>query len=198
VPPGVPGELFISGDGPPGFDRDVQRLEPLRDAVQVLTMHKAKGLEAPVVFVAGLGGAAPQGESLRVYHLDGERRLHLGKDPVGEIAAAIEAEEAEEIERLYYVALTRARARLYLPDAAKARVCAAGLTGDVVLLSELHGAMSAVLQAAGFRLDHRKYLPHITLVRYKFPPVSEIIAESVRTTQSLFENPQQRRPQCHG
>jgi len=107
--------------GPPGFDRDVQRLEPLRDAVQVLTMHKAKGLQAPVVFVAGLGGSPPSGESLRVYHLDGERRLHLGKDPVGEIAAAIEAEEAEEIERLYYVALTRARARLYLPDAANKR-----------------------------------------------------------------------------
>jgi exodeoxyribonuclease V beta subunit len=113
---------WIAGtSGPPGFDRDVQRLEPLRDAVQVLTMHKAKGLEAPVVFVAGLGGSPPQGESLRVYHLDGERRLHLGKDPVGEVAAAIEAEEAEEIERLYYVALTRARARLYLPDAANKR-----------------------------------------------------------------------------
>ncbi|HEV8238384.1 MAG TPA: UvrD-helicase domain-containing protein [Thermoanaerobaculia bacterium] len=115
------GSWIAGTSGPPGFDRDVQRLEPLRDAVQVLTMHKAKGLEAPVVFVAGLGGSAPQGEALRVYHLDGERRLHLGKDPVGEIAAAIEAEEAEEIERLYYVALTRARARLYLPDAANKR-----------------------------------------------------------------------------
>ena len=115
------GSWIAGTSGPPGFDRDVQRLEPLRDAVQVLTMHKAKGLEAPVVFVAGLGGSPPQGEALRVYHLDGERRLHLGKDPVGEIAAAIEAEEAEEIERLYYVALTRARARLYLPDAANKR-----------------------------------------------------------------------------
>ncbi|HEV8629653.1 MAG TPA: UvrD-helicase domain-containing protein [Thermoanaerobaculia bacterium] len=109
---------WIAGtSGPPGFDRDVQRLEPARDAVQLLTMHKAKGLEAPVVFVAGLGGQAPQGESLRVYHRGDERRLHLGKDPVGEVAEAIEAEEAEESQRLYYVALTRARARLYLPDA---------------------------------------------------------------------------------
>ncbi len=69
------------------------------------------------------------GESLRVYHLDGERRLHLGKDPVGEVAAAIEAEEAEEIERLYYVALTRARARLYLPDASQQALAVAAGRG---------------------------------------------------------------------
>jgi exodeoxyribonuclease V beta subunit len=107
---------------PPGMEADVQRLEAERDAVQLLTMHKAKGLQAPVVFVAGLGGSPPvMGESLRVYHRDGERRLHLGKEPMGEIAAAIATEERQESERLYYVALTRARCRLYLPDAGAAK-----------------------------------------------------------------------------
>ena len=107
---------------PPGMESDVQRLEAARDAVQLLTMHKAKGLQAPVVFVAGLGGAPPvAGESLRVYHRDGVRRLHLGKEPMGDVAAAIAAEERQEAERLYYVALTRARCRLYLPDAASRR-----------------------------------------------------------------------------
>jgi exodeoxyribonuclease V beta subunit len=115
------GSWIAGTSGPPGFDRDVQRLEPVRNAVQVLTMHRAKGLEAPVVFIAGPSGTPSQSELLRVYHLDGERRLHLGRDPVGEVAAAIDAEETEEIERLYYVALTRARARLYLPDAANKR-----------------------------------------------------------------------------
>ncbi len=107
---------------PPGMEADVQRLEAARDAVQLLTMHKAKGLQAPVVFVAGLGGSPPVvGESLRVYHRDDERRLHLGKEPMGEIAAAIAEEERQESERLYYVALTRARCRLYLPDAGAAK-----------------------------------------------------------------------------
>jgi len=103
---------------PPGWESDVQRLEAAREAVQVLTMHKAKGLQAPVVFVAGLGGSPPvAGESLRVYHRGGERRLHLGKEPMGDVAAAIAVEERQETERLYYVALTRARGRLYLPHA---------------------------------------------------------------------------------
>ncbi|RYE94302.1 MAG: hypothetical protein EOO75_02325, partial [Myxococcales bacterium] len=100
---------------PPGDNPGVQRLESDQPAVQIMTMHKAKGLEAPVVFVAG-GLVRPRFQSLvRTFHLGGERVGHLGEPTSEAMKAAIVAERRHEDERLMYVALTRARARLYLP-----------------------------------------------------------------------------------
>ena len=100
---------------PEGREGDVQRLETDRDAVQILTMHKAKGLEAEVVFIAGgFGNPGSQGIETNIYHIDNRRCLHVGR-AFGEIAAALEQETEEENERLAYVALTRAKSRLYLP-----------------------------------------------------------------------------------
>ncbi len=79
---------------------------------------------------------------------------------------------------------------MFLPDATKARVAAVGLTGDLLLLNELYSHLGTILKSIGFRLDHRKYLPHLTLVRFKIPPGAEMAQEATRATQSLFENPQ--------
>jgi exodeoxyribonuclease V beta subunit len=101
---------------PNGEDGNVQRLESERQAVQILTMHKAKGLEAAVVFVAGGftgAGGARNGEPL-VCHPEGVREAWLGKPPK-HVADALQEEGREEDERLLYVAVTRAKARLYLP-----------------------------------------------------------------------------------
>lgn len=100
---------------PEGEDGSVQRLESERDAVQVMTVHKAKGLEASVVFLYGgffSGGKPPE---VRTAHEERRRVALVGSspDPSLESAAAIEA--SEEDQRVLYVALTRARARLYLP-----------------------------------------------------------------------------------
>lgn len=67
-----------------------------RDAVTVMTVHAAKGLEFPVVFVAGLE------EDLFPYRHASE--LETAEDPV----------RVEEERRLFYVAMTRTRERLYL------------------------------------------------------------------------------------
>ncbi len=101
---------------PEGREGDVQRLETDQEAVQILTMHKAKGLEAEVVFIAGgFGNPAGQGILKSIYHDSNNGRcLHVGR-AFGEIADALEQENHEENERLAYVALTRAKSRLYLP-----------------------------------------------------------------------------------
>lgn len=101
-------------DFPPGESGDQQRLEGRADAVQILTLHAAKGLEAPVVAVFAPGEG--RGSLRRFHDGQGQRCLHLGRPPKGSaLEAAIAAEEAQEQERLMYVALTRAQAQLVVP-----------------------------------------------------------------------------------
>ncbi len=91
------------------------------DAVNLMTVHASKGLEFPIVFLVnltrGTGGVPPP---LRVVAGDS------GDEPIVGVAryepGATEAEqvrEREESKRLMYVAVTRARERLYLSAAAQ-------------------------------------------------------------------------------
>jgi ATP-dependent helicase/nuclease subunit A len=91
------------------------------DAVNLMTVHASKGLEFPVVFVVNLAkGATGPPRPIRVI-ADGE-----GGEPsvsVGPFVSATDEAERErekhETRRLLYVALTRARDRLYLSSAMK-------------------------------------------------------------------------------
>lgn len=105
---------YIRGtDKPAGDESDVQRLETEKDAVQILTVHTAKGLEADVVFLYG-GTGERSYDPACVYQQRGVRVLHVGKlDDDAKRAAS--QDKADERSRLLYVALTRARYRLYLP-----------------------------------------------------------------------------------
>jgi exodeoxyribonuclease V beta subunit len=107
------GGLRMRTRTPLDLEGNVQRLEGDRPAVQIMTIHKAKGLEAPVVFVAG-GASSPPPDDVRLYRGEG-RRLAW----VGTLSKAVESRvkegAKEEDERLMYVALTRAMGRLYLP-----------------------------------------------------------------------------------
>ena len=110
-------EAFVSGRAEPiGGEGNVQRLESERAAVQLLTMHKSKGLEAPIVFVLGGFTRGGKGEwhRPRIGHVDGVRQAWLPPLPA-EMEQRIEREAREEEERLLYVALTRAKGRIVLP-----------------------------------------------------------------------------------
>ncbi len=109
------GELrrWIADDTSHPDERDVQRAETDADAVRVLTIHKAKGLEAPYVFLFGglTGGPRSLVHTLRDA---AGRALVVGKaDPLTQ--QLLDAEADAEHQRLAYVALTRAQVRLYLP-----------------------------------------------------------------------------------
>ncbi len=99
---------------PLDLEGSVQRIESERDAVQIMTIHKSKGLEAPIVFVAG-GSGQVRSDDVRVYHAEGHRLAWVGAISDPEVDARAKAEEHEEDQRLMYVALTRAKGRLYLP-----------------------------------------------------------------------------------
>ncbi|HXU04358.1 MAG TPA: UvrD-helicase domain-containing protein [Polyangia bacterium] len=93
---------------------NTQRAEGDRDAVQIMTMHRAKGLEADVVFVYGGFNLAGR-DDVRSYVVDGRRVRIAGRPRLPGTLDLIKRERDGEDQRLYYVALTRARKRLYLP-----------------------------------------------------------------------------------
>lgn len=70
---------------------DIDDLDNQKNAVTMMTIHSAKGLEFPVVFVTG---------------------LEEGLFPVS--GAVMYEDELEEERRLFYVAITRAKSKLYL------------------------------------------------------------------------------------
>jgi ATP-dependent helicase/nuclease subunit A len=92
--------------------------ERLRDEVRILTVHGAKGLEAPVVFLPDTMQLPDRGPALIWSEADG---LPLWR-PRGDLAAPayiVEREaqrrrQLQEYRRLLYVALTRAEDRLYV------------------------------------------------------------------------------------
>jgi exodeoxyribonuclease V beta subunit len=105
------GDRSITGD-----DRDVQRVETDGDAIRVLTMHKAKGLEAAYVFIYGGTSGGPKSGVQRLVGQGANRgvTLVLGT-PDDDTQRLLDDELLAENQRLAYVALTRARVRLYLP-----------------------------------------------------------------------------------
>jgi len=108
-------QQLVQGQGGPEVGDDIERVATEGSAVQLLTMHKSKGLEAEVVFVlGGLGSSERPGSEPRVRHVRGTREAWMRPLPPA-VAADVTREQSEEDERLFYVALTRARSRLYLP-----------------------------------------------------------------------------------
>ncbi len=91
------------------------------DAVNLMTVHASKGLEFPIVFVVNLArGTGNRRDPIRIAARDAEDHLSVA---VGDYQSEADDDDAakqrEETKRLLYVALTRARDRLYLGSALK-------------------------------------------------------------------------------
>ncbi len=111
--------------------RELARLPPREpeaepeavDAVSLLSVHQAKGLEWPVVFVPDLGALAPhdgrralcdEEGRIALCFYDPELDLHRATATVEAARAEARRASAAESRRLLYVALTRARDHLVL------------------------------------------------------------------------------------
>ena len=155
------------------------------DAVRLMTIHRAKGLEFPVVCVADLGRQGGGRQDRLLLGADGSVGLRLATPGSGGTVPALAferlaadaaaAEDAEE-RRLFYVAMTRACDRLILSgtadperrtDAAPGRAAAgldrprAGLLGGLTGAPRseervVHGAWDGRPARVLSRLDHAR------------------------------------------
>ncbi len=119
-----------SGEGGPSGSRESEA--PVEgealDAVRLMTIHRAKGLEFDIVCVADLGrGPRWRAELMRVGR-DGRFGLRLAQPGTARRESALhykalgdeqQQAEAREERRLFYVAMTRAKERLIVSGAAK-------------------------------------------------------------------------------
>ena len=99
-------------------------MEITRDEVRVMTVHGAKGLEAPTVFLADTTTppAGPTQRQARLFSLDGAAgtptqlvwagRKANDAPPVSAARSRLQGESTDEYRRLLYVAMTRAMDRL--------------------------------------------------------------------------------------
>ncbi|MFZ5764780.1 MAG: exodeoxyribonuclease V subunit beta [Thermodesulfobacteriota bacterium] len=88
------------------------RLESDDDAVRIVTIHKSKGLEYPIVFAPFVWGGSEVRENL-CHDSDGRIVLYLDDNAFADRQGWSFRENLSENLRLFYVALTRARHRCY-------------------------------------------------------------------------------------
>ena len=119
------------------------------DAVNLMTVHAAKGLEFPVVLLVDIGrGAGAATPSVQVTTAAGDGRPSVSVWPFRTAADDDQRlADREESKRLLYVAATRARDRLYFSAVADAGVFkpGRGSLGEVLPVS----FVAALGQAAG-------------------------------------------------
>jgi ATP-dependent DNA helicase UvrD/PcrA len=111
---------------------DIDQWDDSHNAVTLLTLHSAKGLEFPVVFITGLE------EGLLPF-----------------FNATAERKEIEEERRLYYVGVTRAMRKLYLTHARiRYRFGEAAFQSPSRFLGEVDSSLVEVIRGGGYRSPH--------------------------------------------
>jgi exodeoxyribonuclease V beta subunit len=99
------------------------RLESDAELIKIVTIHKSKGLEYPLVFLPfACNFRAVKGEDLPLKWHDGAGRLQISLADIGGASAAADRERLGEDLRKLYVALTRARHATWIGLASVASV----------------------------------------------------------------------------
>ena len=127
-PPSLQGFLHWLEQGSSDIKRD---MEQRADEVRIMTVHGAKGLEAPIVFLPDTA-SVPRAQGVTfISNSDDQKngeillRLPSSKDDDTDLTRTLrderDAEDREEHFRLLYVAMTRARDELYICGAGEER-----------------------------------------------------------------------------
>ncbi|MDX1657927.1 MAG: UvrD-helicase domain-containing protein [Nitriliruptorales bacterium] len=137
-------------------DDRLRRLETDDEAVQILTIHRSKGLEFPVVYLPYLWSAYVEPGSAPIFHDDdGQRRIDVGgphHDTYDDHEQLALGELRGEQLRLVYVAMTRARHQVVAWYASAGKPKWSGL-GRLLLCRDDQGRVQADVAAPAAGLD---------------------------------------------
>ncbi len=141
-------KTWIDGEG--AGDRLQLRLESDDALVQIVTQHKSKGLQYPVVLLPFVGvgqDPARRGHDVVAYNEDGQPRLDVGSEDFAQrLQEFLAAEEAENL-RLLYVALTRAEHGCW-----------------IALTANKNAWSAALIQLLGLAVDKQAKAPDLQLL----------------------------------
>jgi exodeoxyribonuclease V beta subunit len=169
-----------------------RRLETDADAVQVLTVHGAKGLEYPVVLIPYAWDPLTVRPAIPVFHApeDHERRRRRmidvggpGAPEFGQHRAAAVAEDAAEEGRLLYVALTRARHHVevwWVPEHSEARSSKLG-----ELVAGEGRDLETLVAGSGGSIDTTVLAGAAAVEEYQPPGTEPVAPVSARFTRSV-------------
>ena len=93
---------------------EYQAVDMGRPKVKIMTIHVSKGLEFPVVFLAGGFTGSSRIRGVATYR-DDDKRVVFDLRPDADAVERVNKEILSEQRRLFYVALTRAMFKLYVP-----------------------------------------------------------------------------------
>ena len=145
---------------------------PGTNAVQLLTIHKAKGLQAPIVILApgGNNKGGNRDSSVRLYPVrDGDRLSLSPCKPEGNAKTENERHEDEENRRLHYVGITRAEDLLIIAKRHKN----AAKPSDALYQSQTESPHSQILPEGASLSQHERVLPAATAETPAAAPNSE-------------------------
>ena len=133
------------------------------DAVSILTVHSAKGLEFSVVFLVNL-------VSQRFPTIQRREQIPIPEKLIKEILPEGDY-HLEEERRLFYVGMTRARDRLYLTSA--------NYYGEAKREKKVSPFVSEALGAEGKPREEEKTIPQLSLLEWKKEPEKELLSMAV-------------------
>ena len=161
--------------GTPRRDEHMLRLESDAEAIKIITVHKSKGLEFPIVFCPFLFESPPPGSEHVVCHDHPTGQglvLDLGSELRDQRLELARTETLAENVRLLYVALTRARTRCY---ALWGRINRAESSAAAHLLHDRSGKSAAAGASLADRvknLDHSRFMEDVNRLDRESPSIS--------------------------
>ena len=176
------------------------------DAVRVMTMHAAKGLEFPVVILTGLN-SAPSRHRNAVLFDRSNRSVEVGVGPKGSafrtpgyeaLSDLEEKREAEEEARLLYVAATRARDHLVVSmyrtakDSLAARIAGYQALPDSSHSLSVDDAADDDTPSSRARWQEQRKDAYTRSARRQSVAVTTLAKESSKQEQEIPEEPWRR------